>query len=134
MYDHMTTDDALALAKLFGLEMGVVYDDVAGTLWERTAMEYEAAKGSDRTVQVSEGDELSWRGTMYTADEVGKLDGPGRYVNWLDMAGIRPKGRARTALGNMTKRERKAARKARRAAKRQAAPVSTETVVVPLLS
>ena len=59
---------------------------------------------------------------MYSDDELGKLDGPGPYVNWADMAGIRPKSnKARTAKGSMTKRQRKAARKAERKAKRLAA-------------
>lgn len=116
------SEDVLEIAEAFGFDIGVVYDDVAGTLWERVAMEYDAAKGSERSVVGYGDDQLSWVGRMYSDDELGKLDGPGRYVNWADMAGIRPKSnKARTAKGSMTKRQRKAARKAERKAKRLAA-------------
>lgn len=133
LYDHMTHDDALALAELFGLELGVVFDDVAGTLWERSAMEYEAAKGSgiSHFSDPETGQEFSLTGRMYTDDEVGKLDGPGRYVNWLDMAGIRPKFRSgRTAKGQMTKRQRKQLRRAERKAKREGTELEMVTLAI----
>jgi hypothetical protein len=119
IFDSIAVDTALEIAELFGMEPGVVFDDVAGTLWETVAMEYEAAKGSERVTMVSEGDEISWVGRQYTDDQIGKLDGPGRDVNWDTMAGILPayKG-GRTAKGRMTKRQRKALKKAERAAKR----------------
>ena len=71
---------------------------------------------------------------MYSDDELGKLDGPGRYVNWVDMAGIRPKAKARTSKGGMTKRQRKALRKAERAAKRASANADVVTVPVVALA
>lgn len=136
-FDHSVLADALSveqiedLAEAFGLSPGVVYDDVAGTLWERSAMEYEAAKGSDRNEyydpETNQGFTLS--GRQYTDDEVGKLDGPGRYVNWLDMCGIRPKPKAgRTAKGQMTKRQRRSLKRAERKAKREATDLVTVTI------
>jgi hypothetical protein len=120
--DHDTLEQ---LVELFDLQIGVVFDDVAGTLWERTAMEYEAAKGSGKYLMhdpMYPEQEFLLSGRMYSDDEVGKLDGPGRYVNWLDMAGIRPKALGgRTDKGQMTKRQRRAARRAERKANREAA-------------
>jgi hypothetical protein len=128
----MHHDDAVALAEAFGLEIGVVFDDVAGTLWERTAMEYEAAKGSDKYHMRDGDDEIILSGRQYTDDEVGKLDGPGRYVNWLDMCGIRPRYKAgRTPKGSMTKRQRRQLRRASRKAKREAA---NDLVTVAILA
>jgi hypothetical protein len=129
IFDAIGTDTALEIAELFGMEPGVVYDDVAGTLWETVAMEYEAAKGSERVTMISEGDEISWVGRQYTDDQIGKLDGPGRDVNWDTMAGILPayKG-GRTAKGRMTRRQRKALKKAERAAKRAEAKASDDMV------
>lgn len=67
---------------------------------------------------------------FYNDDELGCPDGPLRAdTHLLADSGKRGQvARARTALGHMTKRQRKAARKARRAAKRAA------TVDVPLLT
>jgi hypothetical protein len=129
IFDSIAVDTALEIAELFGMEPGVVYDDVAGTLWETVAMEYEAAKGSERVTMISEGDEISWVGRQYTDDQIGKLDGPGRDVNWDTMAGILPayKG-GRTAKGRMTRRQRKALKKAERAAKRAEAKASDDMV------
>jgi hypothetical protein len=123
--DTLTIEQIEDLMDVFGLEESVVFDTVAGTLWERCAMIYEAAKGSDK-VLMSDPEfpeqEFFLSGRQYTDDEIGKLDGPGRYVNWVDMAGIRPAFKAgRTAKGSMTKRQRKAARRADRKAKREAA-------------
>ena len=133
IFDAISTEQALEIAELFGMEESVVFDDVAGTLWETVAMEYEAAKGSERNVMVSEGDEISWVGRQYTDDQIGKLDGPGRDVNWDTMSGILPayKG-GRTAKGRMTRRQRKALKKAERAAKRSATNVADEMVELSL--
>lgn len=129
------SEDVLEIAEAFGFDIGVVYDDVAGTLWERVAMEHDAAKGSERSVVGYGDDQLSWVGRMYSDDELGKLDGPGRYVNWADMSGIRPKSnRARTAKGSLTKRQRKALRKAERKVKREATNVASELVTIEVLS
>ena len=134
MYNHLGDGDAEAIAEAFGLELGVVFDDVAGTLWERTAMEYEAAKGSDKYLMHDPEfpeQEFLLSGRMYTDDEIGKLDGPGRYVNWLDMSGIRPKASAgRTAKGAMTKRQRRQARRAERKAKREAGSAELVTLTI----
>ena len=137
IFDAITTEQALEIAELFGLEEGVVFDDVAGTLWETVAMEYEAAKGSERTIMRDGDDEISWVGRQYTDDQIGKLDGPGRDVNWDTLAGILPAYSAgRTPKGRMTKRQRKALRKAERAAKRAATPdgVASEEEVALVLT
>ena len=127
--DTLTLDQILDLAETFGLVPGVVFDDVAGTLWERVAMEYEASKGSDKYLMHDPEypeQEFLLSGRMYTDDEIGKADGPGRYVNWLDMAGIRPASKGgRTDKGQMTKRQRRAARRAERKAKREAAAAAS---------
>jgi len=71
------------------------------------------AKPNDQGL-LPKGSEIRLGGAMYTSDQLGKLDGPGRYVRKPDPVYIK----AITGLGAMTKRERRKVRKARQALKR----------------
>lgn len=62
---------------------------------------------------------------MYTLDQLGKLDGPGRYYRKPDPVCIR----ALTPLASLSKRQRRKVRKLRRKAIREGEPMTTVELI-----
>ena len=126
MHDHTQTRYALP-EQPYVHELEFCHE----TLWGRIVAHLQAGADDTRWMRDPESDAEIYLGRrFYTDDELGCPDGPMRADTYL-LADSGKRGqvaRARTALGHMTKRQRKAARKARRAAKRAA------TVDVPLLT
>ena len=108
-----------------------------GSQWGEVVLQLASMRGAsnvyvDPEAQLDD-DGLFQRGSriylgsrMYTDDQIGKLDGPGRYIVKPDPTFIR----AVTPLAAMTKRERRKARKARRAAKRSGITASFPVIAI----
>ena len=77
------------------------------------------------TGRVAPGKRIRLGSRMFTDDQLGKLDGPGRYIRKPDPVCIR----ALTPLSGLSKRQRRRVRKLRRAAIRNGEPMTTVELI-----
>jgi len=77
------------------------------------------------TGRVAPGKRIRLGSRMFTDDQLGKLDGPGRYIRKEDPVCVR----ALTPLAGLTKRQRRRVRKLRRASIRDGAELTTVELI-----
>ena len=94
--------------------------------WGQVVLQLATKTGDYKILKDLElGQEIRLGGSMYTTDELGKLDGPGRYIRKPDPVYLK----ALKGLGALTKKERAKARKARRKAARQGITLTTVQLI-----
>jgi len=94
--------------------------------WGQVVLHLAEKTGDYRILKDPESDqEIRLGGAMYTADQLGKLDGPGRYMRKPDPVYLK----ALKGLGALTKKERRKARKIRRANTRKGIELTTVQLI-----
>lgn len=94
--------------------------------WGEVVLALSTKTGDYRVLKDPESEaEIRLGGAMYTHDQLGKLDGPGRYMRKPDPVYLK----ALKGLGALTKKERRKARKLRRANTRKGIEMTTLQII-----